>query len=112
VLVETVANRIEEAKNLLKLYENKQKNTECNGYRLPYASDIAWIRCAIELLKHYDEDLVEDRQGYLIEKKYIVSPHNKWKVIGKNKWYRYKDIDDLVTRYLKKGNNYENNKSV
>jgi hypothetical protein len=33
--------------------------------------------------------------------KYIATLKNKrWRVIGKNKWYHYKNAEDLLTRYI------------
>ena len=68
-----------------------------------------WLDCKQELLKHYSEDEIEkDSQGYVVKNSYIVSPHMKWKVLGKSKWYFYKDIDGLVTRYFKRDKSNEN----
>ena len=76
-------------------------------------NDLNWHECKAELLKHYSENQVYiNNLGFIVQERYIVSPHKKWRPIGKDKWYFYKNIDDLVTRYLKKGNDYEDNKSV
>jgi len=41
--------------------------------------------------------------GLLIDDKYVVAvAANKWKNIGKDKWYWYKDIPDLVNKYFRK----------
>jgi hypothetical protein len=72
-----------------------------------------WLECKHELLNYYLESQIKkDAQGYIVNDKYLVSPHKKWKQVGKSQWYFYKNIEDLVTRYLKKGKNYEDNKSV
>jgi hypothetical protein len=35
--------------------------------------------------------------------KYLATLNNKrWRVVGKNKWYYYKNAEDLLTRYLLK----------
>jgi hypothetical protein len=41
--------------------------------------------------------------GLLIDDKYVVAvAANKWKNVGKDKWYWYKDIPDLVNKYFRK----------
>jgi len=78
-----------------------------------YNNDLNWYECKAELLKHYPENKIyPNRMGYIVEERFLISPHKKWRCIGKDQWYFYKNIDDLVMRYLKKGNNYEDNKSV
>ena len=33
--------------------------------------------------------------------KYLATLNNKrWRVVGKNKWYHYKNAEDLLTRYI------------
>ena len=39
--------------------------------------------------------------GLLIEGKFVVGFHKKrWRVKGQNKWYWYKDEEDLVNKYI------------
>ena len=56
----------------------------------------------IELLKlgcRVDQDI----HGLLVNRKFIVAiEKNKWCVKGKFKWYYYKDIPTLVSKYIKK----------
>ena len=96
------------------LAEIAKRNMGKNHWRRENGNnDLNWYECKAELLKYYPENKIYPNvMGYIVEEKFLVSPHKKWRRIGKNKWYFYKDIDDLVTRYLKKGNNYEDNKSV
>ena len=71
-----------------------------------------WDNCLQELLKHYSEDdIYLNAQGYIVNDKYLISPHKKWRAIGRDQWYFYKNIDDLVTKYLKAPKN-DHNKSI
>lgn len=39
--------------------------------------------------------------GLLVNGKYIVAPYQrKWKILGKNRWYWYSTIPDLVKKYF------------
>ena len=94
--------------------ETAKHNMRKNHWRREHGNnDLNWHECKAELLKHYPENKIYlNHLGYIVEETYVVSPHKKWRCIGKDKWYFYKNIDDLVTRYFKKGNNYEDNESV
>jgi hypothetical protein len=84
-----------------------------NHWRREYGNnDLNWYECKGELLKHYPEtDIISNHLGYIVDNRWLVSPHKKWRSIGKTKWYFYKSIDDLVNRYFKKDKN-EINKQV
>lgn len=76
-------------------------------------NNLNWHECKAELLKHYPENKIYNSEnGFIVNETYVVSPHKKWRCIGKDKWYFYKNIDDLVTRYFKRENNNEDNKRV
>ena len=97
------------------LVETAKLSMNNNRWRRSFSTNnkMNWLDCKHELLKHYsEEDIEKDSQGYVVKNYYVVSPHMKWKVLGKSKWYFYKDIDDLVTRYFKRENNNENNQSI
>ena len=89
----------------------KPNMTSRNHWRREnHNNDLNWYECKAELLKYYPENQISNGSGgFVVNETYLVSPHKKWKRIGKNTWYFYKNIDDLVTRYFKRGNASENN---
>ena len=47
-------------------------------------------------------DFVNLKQIFLIKGKYYyVSTTGKWRVKGKQKWYRSKDVYQFITKYVK-----------
>ena len=96
----------EECQELLKAKEKYLNSpeylTDTNMYRIgsPYDTEITWLKCEIELRKHF-KHVEEDWHGLKVDNKYIISPNHKWKKIGKATWYKYKTIEDLITYYLK-----------
>lgn len=62
---------------------------------------IAEIKFEIELVKNFGEDWEYHPHGVVIENRYILTPNHKWRVVGRDKWYRYKNIEDFKTKYFK-----------
>jgi hypothetical protein len=58
-------------------------------YRLEREIELLELGCTIDYCHH----------GTLVNGRFIVG-HNKWCVIGKYKWYRYKDIPTFVAKYI------------
>ena len=81
-----------------------------NHWRRSYAdNDLNWNECKYDLLKYYSENQVyAHHMGFVVDSRYLVSPHKKWRSIGNHKWYFYKNIDELVTRYFKREKNEDN----
>ena len=75
-----------------KMYDNQLYDRElCRLHKLKNFLDLG---TAVEVHSHH---------GFLVEGKFVVAfQRNRWRVEGKNKWYWYKDVEDLVNRYIRK----------
>jgi len=88
---------------------NAKKNAEKN-YMKDYPNTY-YVRQTIRLKKliqliNEDVKVKDFTQGLVsVNAYYIVSLiRNKWRVVGKSKWYWYKDIKTLVNNYILKEN--------
>jgi hypothetical protein len=58
------------------------------------------MQLEIELLEHGCQ-VDQDHHGLLVNQKFIVAvSKNKWCVKGKYVWYRYKDVQTFVSKYI------------
>ncbi len=74
--------------------------------RTPYDYEIAELNF-LRRMTVYTEDIQPNNYGYLVNKRYIITRTGRWRVKGKNKWYWYKDIEDLFERYINKPRDYQ-----
>jgi len=100
------------------LWEAKKAAKRCdkdNDHKSQYSNrhkrEVWRLIKLIELIQLCD--IVEDYDNglALINRKFIVSlANNKWRVIGKNKWYMHKnDLTHFVDNYINKDRKHETN---
>ena len=100
------------------LWEAKKAAKQCdkdNDHKMQYSNSAkreVWrLIKLIELIQLCD--IVEDYDNglALINRKFIVSlSNNKWRVLGKNKWYLHKnDLTHFVDNYINKDRKHEAN---
>jgi hypothetical protein len=100
--------RIKEIEEELKELQIKYDNYEYRdtGWdKNPYAVPIAWRRTELNLLQ-YPVDVEVSQQGFVVvapnKRKFVVTPHRRWRDFRRSKWYRYKTIDHLMENYFLK----------
>jgi hypothetical protein len=107
--METLEELEKEYQELTKLREKYRATPDYindpDAFGTPYDTELCWLSCEIKLRRHFD-DVEEGHHGFIVNKKFVVSPNKKWRQVGKAKWYWYKDIDDLAVNYLKKKPDY------
>ena len=93
-------------KEMIKLSKELEEDCEHKDrYSNPYSRELERMSGIHSFLPFTNKVTVEDySQGLVIvNKRYIVSLRNNvWRVKGKNKWYCYKDIEQLITKYVLK----------
>ena len=85
--------------NLKKEIEESRKEYDRDGCP-DFCSDYRYYKCLFDLQQH---DLLIKNFGnrlFLINNKFVVTCRKKWRIKGKNKWYRYKSIDHLIKNYV------------
>ena len=88
--------KIEELKDHINYLENVYWNKMINP-------PVERQRRHIELLEE-GVDVEDIHEGLLVNNKFVVATKtNKWRVYGKNKWYRFKDIPSFVQNYVTQG---------
>jgi hypothetical protein len=102
--METLEELEKEYQELTKLREKYRATPDYindpDAISTPYDTELCWLSCEIKLRRHFD-DVEEDHHGFIVNNKFVVSPKKKWRQVGKGTWYRYKNIEDLITYYLK-----------
>jgi len=56
-----------------------------------------WASTELWLIDH-GVDYDGHSQGYILEDKYIITPKGRWRVQGRNKWYWYGELPDLLKK--------------
>ena len=93
---------LEEINSHIKELEEKEKEYErkYDPYNNPISREVEratvlkeFIECGVPFENNGDH--------VVLFGKYIATLRNKrWRVVGKNKWYYYKNAEDLLTRYI------------
>jgi len=75
--------------------DNYHKDTFSN----PYEKEVKRVAFIDELAKHRDKLTMSEYAAgiVLVNNKFVLSLiSKKWRVKGRNKWYRFKDVDTFV----------------
>ena len=79
-------------------------------YSNSHAKEVNRIRKLIELIQQPVTVDPSFNGCVVINNKFIVSlANNKWTTVGKNKWYRHKDIPHFIKNYVLKDETDETN---
>ena len=93
--------KLERLRKIATATDNHPDNWDKAYYGNPAETEIMWVIKTIEFEKQ-GVKVEESNQGLIIEDKFLIAiRRNRWKVIGKNTWYWYKDAEDFVKRYVK-----------
>lgn len=92
---------LEELQEKYDSYEYSESMWDTNPYQVP----INWCRTEINLLQ-YPVEVEDCGQGFVVttptQRKFVVTPYRRWRVMRRSKWYWYKTIDHLMENYLLK----------
>ena len=100
---------VEQVDDLIKSAEIDRDDRDIDTWDSLYSNNMyARELCRLHKLKKFLALGVTVRQyshsGFLVEGKFVVGfQKNRWRVKGQEKWYWYKDEEDLVNRYIRKG---------
>jgi hypothetical protein len=88
-------------KNYLEAYE--RWSVSDNGAGPPKETDSDRISAMIAFEEHHLPYVETTSAIFLVKGKYYyVSTTGKWRVKGKQKWYRSKDVYQFIDKYVKK----------
>ena len=99
--IKEIEEELEELQIKYDNYEYRDTGWDRNAYAVP----IAWCRTELNLLQ-YPVDVEVSQQGFVViapnKRKFVVTPHRRWRDFRRSKWYRYKTIDHLMENYFLK----------
>lgn len=71
----------------------------------PYLAPFNWCQTELNILQ-YPVEVDVCGHGFVVttqnQRKFVVTPNQKWRDFRRNKWYWYKNIDHLMENYLLK----------
>ena len=85
----------------------KAKKLDLDGYDNPWRDNVYWRIVekleAYRPLIDYDVKVEETIHSHLIiNDRYEFVPRTKnWRVVGRNKWYKSRDLEDFLKRFVK-----------